>query len=60
MTFDLILYMDIISINHCQFVTTITSDLQYRTAHYIQTSKFNKIAKSLKEVFKIYKDSPLH
>ena len=53
--------MDIITINWCKFLTTITSDLQYRTTHYIRTSKSNEIVKSLKNslftIKSIYSDN---
>ena len=44
-TFELVMYIDIITINTCKFMTTITIELHYRTIHYLKTTKMNEIVK---------------
>ena len=58
-TFDLLLYIDIITIHGCQFVTTISSGLQYHTAHHSQSTSATAIVTAINETFRIYMTLPL-
>ena len=51
----LVMHIDIITINMCKFMTTITSELYYRTIHYFKTTKMNDIVKGLHDAMKIQK-----
>ena len=44
----LIMYIDIITINTCKFITTITSELNYRLIHYIKSSNTEEIIKGIR------------
>ena len=57
-TFKVIMYIDIITINTCKFITTITSELNYRTIHYIKTSNTKEIIKGITEAMTLYKNTP--
>ena len=53
----LVMHIDIITINMCKFMTTITSELYYRTIHYFKTTKMNDIVKGLHDAMKIQKNT---
>ena len=38
-TFELVMYIDIVTINTCKCITIITSELHYRTTYHLKTSK---------------------
>ena len=57
-TFKVIMYIDIITINTCKFITTITSELNYRTIHYIKTSNAEELTKGIMEAMTLYKNTP--
>ena len=59
-TFELVMYIDIIIINMCKFIRTITFELHYRTIHNLKITKMNYIVKGLHNAMKIYKNSIFH
>ena len=58
-TFNLILYVNIITINTCKFKTIITSELCYSTIHFVKSTKSSNIIRGLQEVIELYKDTLL-
>ena len=56
-TFKLIMYIDIITINTCKFITIITSELYYCTMHYIKSTKTDEFTTGIQEAFRIYRNT---
>ena len=52
------MYIDIITINTCKFITTITSELNYRSIHYIKSSNSEEVTKGITEAISTYKNTP--
>ena len=44
--------------NTCKFITTLTSELDYCTTHYIKSTNIDDIATGIQEAFKIYQNTP--
>ena len=52
--FGLTLAIDIMTVNGCKFLTTISNDLYYRTAHYIKNKEYKTLAEAILKTLKLY------
>ena len=49
--------IDTLSVNGCLFLTTISLDIFYRTAHYVKKKIIQEYEKALEEIFRIYNEA---
>ena len=51
------LMIDTMSVNGCLFLSTISLDIYYRSAHYVNNKTSQEYEKALEEIFRIYNEA---
>ena len=49
--------VDDVTVNSCQFLTTINSNLYYQTVYYIENTNYTNVAKAIEDALKVYQIS---